>query len=342
MHKKTIIKDIIKFVFFIGLGALFVWLFCRKLTAEEYRQIFDSFRNANYWWLVVALIFGVGSHLLRAWRWDILLKPLGYKPRFWNIIFSVCTAYFANLAVPRLGEITRCGMLTKYEKIPFAKSFGTVITERVCDMIVFGLLFVINILVQKDRAMQSLHNINSKGSAPVKTMIIIGVLVLIVILLFIWMHYVHKHNISNKFVDKIVNTVKGFADGMKSLLYIKQPMAFIVSSILIWVCYLYMTKMVFYALPETASLGYDTAMSSLAFSTIGILIIPGGIGIYPVLVSAVLSLYGIQSTVGFAMGWMIWTNQTVIVIIAGIISLIVFPIYNRKVHDSKIPTTENC
>ncbi|MBR6491298.1 MAG: flippase-like domain-containing protein [Bacteroidales bacterium] len=343
MEKRSVFKDIVKFVIFIGIAVLIVWLFWRQLSPEEISQMSDSFRNANYWWLLPALGFGVLSHILRAWRWRMLLYPLGYKPKMWNMIFSVSIAYFANLAIPRIGEVARCGILAKYEKIPLAKSLGTVITERAIDMITFFLLFVINLFVQRELAMTCLRDIISNGESPnpTKWIVIISVFVALLAAVILWMRYVRKHHINNKLVNKVVDTIKGFADGIKSMVYVKSPFMLILSSLLIWVCYMYMSKMMFYCLPGTARLGYDAAISGLAFCTIGTILLPGGIGLYPVLASAIYSLYGVESGVGFALGWMIWANQTVIVIIAGIISLIILPIYNKTDHDSSITATEN-
>lgn len=332
-RQKSIIKDILKFVIFLGIGVLLIWLFVRKLTPEEIKEIFISLKNIKYGWLFVGIAFGILSNVARTSRWIILMEPMGYKPRYLNVFMSVLIAYFANLAIPRLGEVTRCGLLTKYEKIPFAKSFGTVITERVFDMIMFLLLFVINLLIQFNALQQYL---NDKIIAPIQNsysnfngwtillILLIAVVVVVAGYIILW-----KKNPNNKIVVKINNTIKGFWDGIKSIIYIKRPFTFIFHTLLLWVCYFYMTRFVFLCLPETSHLGYDAALSSLVFSTIGVILVQGGIGIYPWIVSEVLLVYGVTSAIGYAMGWLIWLNQTIIVIIAGIISLIALPIINN-------------
>src|SRR5271157_5051412 len=142
------VSTFIKFVFFLGVGLLIIWLSVRNLTGTEKDEIIHSFRIANYNWVFLAIILGILSHVLRSLRWMIFFEPMGYHPSFKNTFFAVMVGYFANMAFPRLGEVTRCGILARYEKIPFNKSFGTVVTERALDMIIFILLFLLMIFTQ--------------------------------------------------------------------------------------------------------------------------------------------------------------------------------------------------
>ena len=126
-----------KLGFFLGLGILFIWLFVRQLTPEQEHEIIVSFTKANYWWLLPVFVVWFLSLLFRAIRWNMMLQSMEYFPKIYNTFMAVLIGYFANLALPRLGEVSRCSVLTKYENIPFSKSFGTVITERVFDMLIF-------------------------------------------------------------------------------------------------------------------------------------------------------------------------------------------------------------
>ncbi|HPB26501.1 MAG TPA: lysylphosphatidylglycerol synthase transmembrane domain-containing protein, partial [Bacteroidales bacterium] len=139
MKKK--IFSVLKILLFFGIGIFFIWLSVIKLGPEDKKQIFKSFSEANYWWLVLCFVLGLISHVLRTLRWEMLIDTVGYKPSFKNTFLSLMIGYFANLAIPRLGEITRCTMLAKYEKVPFQKSFGTVIAERGLDVVTFVVLF---------------------------------------------------------------------------------------------------------------------------------------------------------------------------------------------------------
>ncbi|MDL2227301.1 flippase-like domain-containing protein [Bacteroidales bacterium OttesenSCG-928-K03] len=344
--KKKLFKDILKFIFFIGIGILLIWLFVRKLTPQEIEEIKLSLQNVKYIWLIVALLFAVLSNVARTSRWIILIEPLGYKMKYFNVFLSVLVAYFANLAIPRLGEVTRCGLLTKYEKIPFEKSFGTVITERVFDMLMFLLLFVVNLIWQFDLLKDYLNNrifasFNETSSISGFALLVIIGIVVCLIVLFVFL-FLKKRYPDNKIIVKITSLFLGFWDGIKSLIYIKRPWQFIFHTVLLWTCYFFMTYFVFFALPETSHLGVNAAMSSLVFSTIGIILVQGGIGIYPMIVSEVLVIYGISSAIGYASGWLIWLNQTVMVIFGGIVALILLPLINNKKHEKPQTTTENC
>lgn len=340
--KKSLLKDILKFVFFIGIGVLLIWLFVRQLTPQEIEEIKLSLKNVKYIWLIVGLLFGILSNVARTSRWIVLMEPLGYKMKYGNVFLSVLVAYFANLAIPRMGEVTRCGLLAKYEKIPFEKSFGTVITERVFDMIMFLLIFVVNAIWQFDTLKDYMNNrifasFNETSSVSGFALIIIIGIVVCVLLVLVYI-FLKKKFPENKIIVKISSLLKGFWDGIISLTRMKKPWKFIFNTILLWTCYFFMTYFVFFCLPETSHLGADAAMSSLAFSTIGIILVQGGIGIYPMIVAEVLVIYGVSSAIGYTSGWLIWLNQTVMVIVGGILSLILLPILNNKKKNENKPT----
>lgn len=339
---KIKLKDILKFLFFLGIGILLIWLFVRKLTPEEIDSIFQSLSNIKYSWLIVAFLFGVLSVIARASRWLILIEPLGYKPKYPNMFFSVLVAYIANLAIPRLGEVARCGVLTKYEKIPFEKSFGTVVTERICDLLVFFLLLIVNIIVQynvletyvNEKIIGRLLGRNSE--VPILLIIFGAIIVFIILFIIIIKKFPNK-----KFVKKIKNVLDGFVEGIKSFSKIKRPFAFVFHTVLLWVCYYYMTRVVFNCLAETSFLGGDAAFSSLVFSTIGNILVQGGIGIYPMIVSEVLTVYGCTPAIGYTSGWLIWINQTMLIIVGGIVAFIVLPFINNDTKSKDKPKNQS-
>ncbi|MCK9167749.1 MAG: lysylphosphatidylglycerol synthase transmembrane domain-containing protein [Bacteroidales bacterium] len=333
-------QQVLRLLFFLALGFFFIWLFLRTLTSEEKHEIGLHLRNANYSWILLSVVFGLISNVSRAARWRLLLQPMGFNPRYSNMFLSVLIAYFANLALPRLGEVSRCLPLTRYEKIPFEKSFGTVVAERAFDMIIMVLLFVINILVQFSRLWGYLQ---TKVLLPLQEklvsfgsrthLIFFGVFLLAVLALLIFI----MKNKNIRFISKIRKTISGFTDGLKSILYIKKPFAFILHTLNIWFMYLLMTLVVFQCLPETAQLGISGAFSVLMFGSIGIILVQGGIGIYPAIVAESLTLYGILRTTGYAMGWLLWSGQTAMIILAGLIAMILFPLINRKKNEKHNP-----
>lgn len=332
--KKTWIT-VLKLLFFTGLGVFFIWLFMHNLGPEDKREIFSSFTSANYSWIILSLFIGILSHISRTLRWMILIEPLGYKVKFHNAFFSVLIGYFANLALPRLGEITRCSILARYEKIPLQKSFGTVVTERGIDFFTLVFLFILNIFIQIDKFSLFRETAVYRNSVDKYkllenlSLLQISMVILFFILLFV-LYKLRKRIFHNKLYMKIRSILFGFIDGFKSVLKIKKLGWFLFHSVFIWMMYLLMTWIVFFSLPQTSSLGLDTGLTILVFGTIGIVVVQGGIGIYPYIVAQALTIFAIPQATGYAMGWLLWTGQTLMIVVAGLISLILLPLYNKS------------
>lgn len=327
----------LKLLLFLAIGFFFIWIFLKNLTSSQKSQILDSFSLANYWWLLLSFVFGLFSHIIRTLRWEMLLQTINYKPRLKNTFLSLMIGYFANLAIPRLGEVSRCSILTKYEKIPFEKSFGTVIAERALDLLTFLILFFVNLFIQYNKisgyVFEKVYQPLSEKFAFIGkgyflycciSFVITGILLLIIF---------HKKFLQYKLYQKVILVLKGFWDGLRSLGKIRKPFRFIVYTFLIWFGYYMMAYVCFFSLAETSNAGLDAVLSVMVMGTIGIMVIQGGIGIYPVIVAETLTLYGISNIVGFALGWLMWGAQTFIIILAGIVSLILLPILNRQTND---------
>ena len=333
---KKRLSTIIQFVLFLGLGLLIIWLSLRVLTPEEKIQILNSFRIANYNWVILTIFLGVISHVFRSLRWKLLMKPLGYHPSLKNTFYAVMVGYFANLAFPRLGEVTRCGVLARYENIPFNKSFGTVITERAVDMICFILLFILMILTQMGTISDYMNNnvypqlVAKFGNLHFTKIMIYG-LVAIAILAGIFYFLVHKKVRKTAFYLKIKNLLHGFWEGLKSLTEMEHPWIFVFYSVVIWTFYFFMLYVCFFCFSETSHVGLGGALSSLVLGSVGIMITPGGIGLYPAIIQETLQLYGVVRTTGLALGWIAWAAQTGMIILIGSISLMLLS-FNKKSH----------
>lgn len=324
-----------KFVLFLGIGIFITWLSLRNLTPSDKTDLLISFRNVNYFWIVIVLIIGITSHLIRALRWQMLLEPVGKKPSLKNTFIAVMTGYFANLAFPRLGEVTRCGVLHTTDKIPINRSLGTVITERSIDLLLFFVLFLLLISTQYQKLNTYLETFVFKGfqskfssfnTGNLLLMIILGGALLLVLAVVLIMRVTPRH----PFLFKIKTFFKGFLAGIWSVFSIQRPWLFALYSILIWCCYFMMTWLCFGALDQTAFLTTGAGLAVLVLGAVGIMITPGGIGLYPIIVRDTLLLYGISSTIGFAMGWILWTSQTITIIIMGIIAMVWLPALKRK------------
>lgn len=325
------IITVLKFSFFLGLGLVIIWLSLKDLSIEERLQILYSFKTANYSWVVLAIILGIFSHLIRAARWVLFFEPMGFKPKLKTTFYAVMIGYFANMAFPRLGEVTRCGIMSRYEKIPFQKSLGTVVTERAIDMLIFFLLFLLMFLTQFETIKEYLdQNIYPKlvakfGALHYSRMIFLflGGLILVIVLISF---AVRKKVVASKTYHNVKQLIIGFWEGLKSLGQVKKPGLFVLYSILIWVLYFFMLYITFFCFAETTGLGPGAGLSALVLGSIGIMITPGGIGLYPAIIQETLLLYGIAKPTGLALGWIAWTAQTLMILVVGGVSLLLLSI----------------
>jgi len=335
--KKNIVS-VIKILFFLAIGTFFIWLFLRQLTPGQKREIWDLFITANYSWIILSIFIGILSHVVRAYRWRMLLEPLGYRPKISNTFFAVMIGYLANMALPRLGEVTRCGVLNKYEKIPINKAIGTVIVERSIDLVTFIILFFINFFIFFDKLnlyvdekvyKPLMEKLNISDETTFYLYILIGIFVVFAGLFFL----IRKRISHLKIYKKVKELLLGLWNGLWSVTKIKKPFLFVFQSVLIWALYYLMVYVCFFSLSETSHLGFDAALSLLIFGSIGIMLVQGGIGIYPAIIAETLVLYNITNIFGYALGWLTWTAQTLMIVVAGTVSLILLPIYNKRKHE---------
>lgn len=325
--------DILKFTFFIGIGVFCIWWFLLKLDADQKDAIWQSFMSANYAWVGVAMLCCLLSHLLRALRWRLLYKPLGDVPGFSNTFGAVVVAYMANLAFPRLGEVMRCAVLRTSEKQPLEKSIGTVVTERLIDTLMFGLIAVSGILYLYNSVKDWLYdNLRTKfESLPTTWMILVAGVVLLV-LLFLAYRLLWKRLLHFEFFRKIDAMVRGCIDGIVSVMHMgrRDTWLFLFYSVLIYGLYIMGGLIIFQAFDETSWLGWRAAFALYLFGSVGMIFSQGGIGVYPVMVQMALAIYGISYEVGTACGWLLWGSQQAITIMVGMIYLVYFSVIKKK------------
>ncbi len=333
--KKTF-SNIVKLILALGLGIFIIWISLKDLTNLEKENIINSFKVADYSWVIYSIIIGIFSHLTRAIRWRMLLKPMGYETSIYNSFLAVMIGYFANLGIPRSGELARCTVLYRQSKIPVDKSFGTVILERAIDMLMFFLLFVFAFFLEYKRIQEYvetriLSKISNKMDGLFADYFILKVLIVIGIVMIIGYFLFRGKIKESAIVKKIVGVFKGIWEGLISIRKVERPGLFVFYSLLIWFFYYLMVYLTLYSLEETAHLGPGAGLSILVLGSIGIMVTPGGIGLYPVIVAETLTLYGIASNtgIGLAMGWITWSAQTFMILALGGISLIVVSIQNK-------------
>ncbi len=262
------------------------------------------------------------SHISRAIRWKYLLEPLGYKPRLSNNIFIILMAYFANLGIPRTGEILRATALATYEGVPFEKGFGTIVTERIIDVVMLLGIITITLLLQTDIILQFLQE---RGFDFMGLLSILGIGVLAVIFFLV---FIKKS--SHKIALKIKGFIKGLLDGILSILKIKKVWPFVFHTLFIWSCYIGMLWVIKFTIPETAQLGLSELLVAFVAGAFAMATTNGGVGLYPIAVSKALSIYGISSISGDAFGWIMWISQTLMIVVFGAISFLVLPLWNRN------------
>ena len=328
MNKK--ILSVIQYVFFLGLGIFLLWLTLRK---SDWSSIMHDLAGADYIYLIPVTLMLLLAHFIRAVRWKILMEPLGYTPGITNTFLAVMVGYWANLAVPRLGEVLKCTILARYEKVPADKLVGTIVAERAIDVCTLMLVLLVTIFSQYQVigtfASETFKNFFFSKTGDV-SMLKTGAALLVItsfIVLFIWLFKRLSHL---PFVAKTKNVFRGIWQGLISIRYIKNKGLFIFYSLCIWALYLYSTYMGFFAMHEMAQYGIRGALSALTFGSFGMIIpSPGGIGSYQYAIQQVMILYGVTAEKGLSLGMLIWVAQTGIIIIFGTISFLLLPVINK-------------
>jgi len=302
------------------LGVFLIWLYLRQFTQEQIDEIVYNIKNANYYWIFLSLFFGILSHLSRAYRWQFMLEPLGYKPKFANSVMAVLIAYLLNLVIPRSGEVARAAAMTKYENIPFEKAFGTIVAERISDIIMLLLILSVVFFYQTDLIIGYFSNTN-----PTNKIILLSSLGVV---FFVFLKYIKKSK--NSFILKIRKFIKGLIEGVGSILKMKKKWAFIFHTVFIWAMYIAMFWAVTFTIPQTSHLSFEAILVGFIAGAIAMSITNGGFGAYPVFVASALSLYGVPQESGASFGLLMWISQTIMVLVFGGLSFILLPIYNNS------------
>lgn len=303
------------------LGVFLIWYSYSKFTPEQLEEIKEHFKNANYWYLLLSLFFGFLSHLSRAYRWNFMLEPMGYKPKMANNTMAVFIAYLMNLAIPRSGEVSRALVINKYDNVPFDKAFGSIVAERVADVIILGFLVLLAFTLQFDALSGFFLSI-----IPLKKLLFIIIALAITGLTALYFIYRTNNSVS----IKIRGMVSGLKEGVLSILRMKKVWPFIIHTIFIWAMYIAMFYVCIFALKETSHIGFSTVITAFVVGSFAIAFTNGGFGSYPFFIAEILLLFGITATVGTAFGWIVWISQTVMILIFGGLSLLFLPFYNRK------------
>lgn len=315
MNSKT--KKRLSLILPLIFGGGLVWYL---FTIIPPKTLLEYFKKANYWWIALGLFFGILSHLSRAYRWKFMLEPMGYTPRFANSVLAVLIGYFVNLAIPRAGEVSRATVMANYERIPFEKGFGTIVAERIADLVMMFLIIGITLLIQ----FEFIYQLLKENFDPVK----ISIAALVAIIGgFLFFRYVRK---SKRGVGRKIKTfIKSLVEGLTSIFRMKNKWPFIFHTIFIWIMYILM----FWAtIPAIEGLSVPLGGVLVGFIAGGFSIAAtnGGIGLYPLAVAGAFTLFGVPEEPSTAFGSVMWAAQTVMVIVFGGLSFLLLPILNKE------------
>lgn len=304
----------------IGIGIIYCQF--TTLTAEEIQKIKISFIKADYYYVFLSLFIALFGYWSRAYRWKFALNHLGYTTKFQNTLMTVCVSYLVNLTIPRSGEITRAALLKKYENIPFDKGFGTIVAERIVDLIIFFIFVCIGFISQYNTLYLFLAE---KNVAFASILWFLGVgFLLFVLFILVWIYAEWK------IIVKLKRKLAGLIEGMQSIVKMKNKWSYIFHSFFIWFSYLLMFYVTIFALPETTTITFDVVIMGFIFGTLAVGFTNGGLGAYPLAIALIFSLFGISDDIGIAFGWLVWTSQTLLTIFLGLLSYLLLPILNKK------------
>ncbi len=301
----------------IGLGLV---LYSYLSTPEEVRsQIYRYVAQADLRFVGLSLFIALLSHLSRAIRWNYLLRPMGYSVALVPSALFILMAYFANLGIPRSGEFLRASSLTTYEKVPFEKAFGTIVTERVIDLIMLFILIGLAMLMQTELilVLVAQNTFTLIFSLLFLLFAVIGLILLVRI----------SSKATGKWGMRLHAFFQGIQEGLTSVLNMRQTGKFIAHTLFIWVCYVAMFFVIKYTVPETAELGLSELLVAFIAGSFAMTATNGGVGLYPIAVRASLGLFGVSFVSGEAFGWIVWTSQTLMIVIFGAISFLSLPLW---------------
>jgi uncharacterized protein (TIRG00374 family) len=325
-----LMKKTLQYLISLTVAAVLLWFTFKNI---DLYALWEKIKQADYRWVMLSAIMALVAHWSRAYRWVLMLEPMGYKPSVFRTMLAVLMGYGANLIFPRAGEVARCGTLQKLENIPFEKSFGAVIAERIFDVLILLLLILVNFILEFDRLKAIFFNFfgekfkNPLAILPYAFIAIMG----LGIIYFLFKKYQEKISQSAVY-QKIMKIILGFSEGFLSIRKLKNPSAFIFHTVLIWAMYFIMTYVLCFALPETANLSPLAALSILVMGSIGMAApTQGGIGSYHFLVGSIVVLYGLSEQDGITLATFLHAIQGMFfVAIFGIIAFLITLILPKK------------
>jgi glycosyltransferase 2 family protein len=350
-----IIKDLAKIALFFGVGFVILYLVyynqdksykaqCAidgipEESCSLIQKVISDFQTVDPWWMLLVLLFFNISNIARGLRWKMMLNSMGYTVRSGNAFFAVMIGYFANLGLPRAGEILRATTLAKYEKIRVEKVVGTIVLDRILDVLSMTLILLLALVVEYETIWKFINqSLSKEDTSEAESSWLVWVLLSIAVLGFILFLLRNKLG-GSKIVLKIKSLLIGFTEGVKSIKKIDKPITFAIYTLLIWGMYFLMTWVCFFAFEPTSHLSIKAGLIVFVFGTLGVLIpSPGGMGTFHAMAVIGLSIYGISGNDAFSFANILFFSvQIGCSVLLGIISIIALPLFNKKYTPDRIP-----
>lgn len=317
-----IIRFFLKYFFPPLLGFALIFVAYNQFEREQLEEIKNYFYQADYRYIVLSVLIAAVSYYSRAHRWLFSLEHMGHKVPFINSFVAVNTGYLLNLTIPRSGEITRAGILTKTDNIPFQKGFGSIIAERIIDFLILLHITAIVIIFKIDDFI-SLSNFETNSITNAGTF---GFIILIIV--FIAIYFIRKKG--GRLISLFKSKTSGIAEGIQSMYKLKRKKEFIFHTLLIWISYVLMFYVTIFAFPETSTLTFDQTLTAFVAGSFAVVFTNGGFGAYPFLIAKVFLMYQIPETIGTAFGWIVWASQIILILILGGFSLLMLPYLKKQ------------
>ena len=314
---RKITMGFLKKIFPLLLGFFLIYYSYSITSVEEKQEIYNSLICADYRYIALSIFLAVLSHLSRSIRWKYLLNPMGYNISISNSVMAVLISYLSNLSIPRSGEFLRASTITLYEKVPFEKGFGTIITERIIDVIILLICIIIGL---------STFPFIEKPNLSFNKISIVSFFIVCFLIYLIFKKFLRD----TCFGFKIKNFISGLKNGILSVFEMPKKEKFIMHTLFIWTMYFLMFYVVKFSIPETVSLEFGAIFSAFVAGAVAMSLTNGGIGIYPLAVAGVISHYNVPYESALAFGWIVWTSQTIMILVFGSLSFIFLPILNKN------------
>ncbi|WP_297979596.1 lysylphosphatidylglycerol synthase transmembrane domain-containing protein [uncultured Capnocytophaga sp.] len=315
------LKKTLQLVLPLLLGIFLCWYAFAQFSTEELALIKEQFLKADYSYLWLSVAMGFLSHVSRGIRWQYTLASMHYFPKRYNLVLAVFIGYLLNLTVPRSGEVSRALLINRYDKVPFDKAFGTILTERVIDMCILLLFIAVVFVFQFDLVWHFLEGYLTFSY-------IIVVLLALGLLFLGGVYWIYRS--TSSFAQKVRKMLSGIKEGIFSILHLKKKWQFIAHTLFIWLMYFWMFYVVFFSMEQTKELSIIQVLTAFVIGSFAIVFTNGGLGAYPLFIAKVLLLFGVTETVGTALGWVIWIAQFLMIILFGGLSFLLLPIINRR------------